>query len=459
MFSSFSLLLASSSFFAVFDVVAVVVEVVDVLALAFGGALDMAAALAAATLDAAAVGFPAVVESVVALVAVADVVLLSDDVEVVVDIDLAVDVVVGFGFEVGKDLFAAAADEVVCLKEDDDALLLVNLDVDVVGFFASLPEAGVLADDGRLTVVVPGFAVVEDGFCLLLEAELALDALLDNPGVVEEGVFDRVEEVGRLGGSLASLVSGFGLVESVLGTVGFLVADTSGLVGIAFRSMGFAAAPVVGVFRATVPPEATEELVDPVPDLVDLASSPGLALPAKEADAGLVEVVRLAEDAAVAALPAVAGLVAAGVVRVAPGFVAAVFAAPGVGFAAPAFAAAAGALGVALVADLAPADGLAPVEVFLGETDVATTAGAGVSWTAETCGISAGGSVRGVGAGDISLTGVAGVTATSGMARLDTAAAGSSAVSTEVSGSGSWSGENSANISPPFWPGVFSMKP
>lgn len=332
----------------------------------------MAAALAAATLDAAAVGFPAVVESVVALVAVADVVLLSEDVEVVVD--FAVAAVVGLGFEVGKDLFTAAAVEVVCLKEDDDALLLVNLDV--VGFFTSLPDAGVLADDGRLAVVVPGFEVVE-GFGLLLEAELALEALLDTPGVVEDGVFDRVEEVGRLGGSLASLVSGFGLVESVLGTVGFLVAETSGLVGIAFRSMGFAAAPVVGVFRATLPPEATEELVDPVPDLVDLASSPGLVLPAKEADAGLVEVVRLAEDAVVAALPAVAGLVAAGVVRVAPGLVAAVFAAPGVGFAAPALAVAAGALGVALVAVLAPADDLAPVEVFLGDAGAAAGAGAG----------------------------------------------------------------------------------
>lgn len=42
-----------------------------------------------------------------------------------------------------------------------------------------------------------------------------------------------------------------------------------------------------------------------------------------------------------------------------------------------------------------------------------------------------------MGAGDISFTGVAGVMVTSGMVRLDTAAAGSSAVSTEVSGSGS----------------------
>jgi len=77
----------------------------------------------------------------------------------------------------------------------------------------------------------------------------------------------------------------------------------------------------------------------------------------------------------------------------------------------------------------------------------------------------------GEGAGDLSLTGVAGVISKSGIVKLATpettgaitsssALTGvitSSPVSTEVSGS--LSGVNSANNSPPFSPGVLSMNP
>ena len=221
-----------------------------------GATLDIAAALAALTRSAAAVGLTAVVEFA-ARVVVAEVVRLR--------------VGLGLGAVLDSDLLTGAAAAGVCLREEVEARL-ANLD-DVSVFLVSSPAAaGVFvavgleeADANREDDVVVGFG-------LLLDAELALDVCLDMPGVeAEEEALDSVEEVGRFGGSLAaSLVSGFVLAASaVRDTTGFLLAEVSGLLGIGFRSSGLVAADL-GV--ALTLPDATDEPEDP-PDFVDFRSA------------------------------------------------------------------------------------------------------------------------------------------------------------------------------------------
>ena len=151
----------------------------------------------------------------------------------------------------------------------------------------------------------------------------ALEKLLDMLAAdAEDEPLDRVEEVGRFGGSLAaSLVSGFVLTASVRGTAGFLVAELSGLLGIGLRSGGLVAADLGVVL---VVPDATEEPVDP-PEFVDLASSPGFVLLPAVAEVGLVAVVFVADVVdlapAVGLVVVVVDLAVAGALVVAVGFV------------------------------------------------------------------------------------------------------------------------------------------
>ena len=394
-----------------------------------GATLDIAAALAALTRSAAAVGLTAVVEFA-ARVVVAEVVRLR--------------VGLGLGAVLDSDLLTGAAAAGVCFREEVEARL-ANLE-DVSVFLVSSPAAAVVfveigledADANREDDVVVGFG-------LLLDAELALDVCLDMPGVeAEEEALDRVEEVGRFGGSLAaSLVSGFVLAASaVRDTTGFLLAEVSGLLGIGFRSSGLVAADL-GVALTLPDPDATDEPEDP-PDFVDFRSSPGFVLLPAVAEVGLVpdvlvaEVVVLADAVGLAAvavdLAVVEALVDVAVLVVvfdAPGvsFLAGTDLGTGAGFPGVALDAAIGLvvadlLGLAFGASLLEADSSVASSSFLGE-----------------------------GAGDLSLTGVAGVTATSGMeseASASVTGATLSVMSTEVSGSGSSSGENWANISPPF---------
>ena len=402
----------------------------------FGGAaLDIAAALAALTRSAAAVGLTAVVEFA-ARVLVAEVVLLS--------------VVLGLGAELPRDLLAEAAAAGVCLKAEVEALF-ANLD-DVRVFLVSSPAvAAVLAGAGLDEAEASLDVDVVVGLGRLLDAELALDVCLDMLAAdAEDEALDRVEEVGRFGGSLAaSLVSGFVLTASVRGTAGFLVAELSGLLGIGLRSGGLVAADLGVVL---VVPDATEEPVDP-PDFVDLASSPGFVLLPAVAEVGLVAVVFVADVVdlapAVGLVVVVVDLAVAGALVVAVGFVV-VFDATtagsflrgtdletedlGIGFPEFAFDAVVG----LLVAD------------FLGVAFGSSFLTASSACSLVTLGVSS--PFLGEGAGDLSLTGVAGVMATSGMesaARaLVTGATLSSVMSTEVSGSSM--GENCANISPPF---------
>ena len=263
---------------------------------------------------------------------------------------------------------------------------------------------------------------------------------------IEDEALDRVDEAGRFGGSFAaSLVSGLVLAASaVRGTAGFLVADVSGLLGIGFRSNGLVAADL-GVARML--PDATDEPVDP-PDLVDFASSPGFDLLPIVAEVGLVAVVLVA---AVVVLEAAVGLVVVVVVLaveeafVEAGVLVDVFdTTPGASFLAGTDLdtddLGAGLPGVALDA----AAGLVVADFLGADLDS--------SFFVAEASVAASSSFLGEGAGDLSLTGVAGVTATSGMeseARASvTGATLSSVMSTEVSGSSS--GENVANISPPF---------
>jgi len=402
----------------------------------FGGAaLDIAAALAALTRSAAAVGLTAVVEFA-ARVLVAEVVLLS--------------VVLGLGAELPRDLLAEAAAAGVCLKEEVEALF-ANLD-DVRVFLVSSPAvAAVLAGAGLDEAEASLDVDVVVGLGRLLDAELALEVCLDMLAAdAEDEALDRVEEVGRFGGSLAaSLVSGFVLTASVRGTAGFLVAELSGLLGIGLRSGGLVAADLGVVL---VVPDATEEPVDP-PDFVDLASSPGFVLLPAVAEVGLVVVVFVADVVdlapAVGLVVVVVDLAVAGALVVAVGFVV-VFDATtagsflrgtdletedlGIGFPEFAFDAVVG----LLVAD------------FLGVAFGSPFFTASSACSLVTLGVSS--SFLGEGAGDLSLTGVAGVMATSGMESAARAlvmgATLSSVMSTEVSGSSM--GENCANISPPF---------
>ena len=392
-----------------------------------GATLDIAAALAALTRSAAAVGLTAVVEFA-ARVVVAEVVRLR--------------VGLGLGAVLDSDLLTGAAPAGVCFREEVEARL-ANLD-DVSVFLVSSPAAaGVFVEIGLEDADANREDDVVVGFGLLLDAELALDVCLDMPGVeAEEEALDSVEEVGRLGGSLAaSLVSGFVLAASaVRDTTGFLVAEVSGLLGIGFRSSGLVAADL-GV--ALTLPDATDEPEDP-PDFVDFRSSPGFVLLPAVAEVGLVpdvlvaEVVVLADAVGLAAvavdLAVVEALVDVAVLVVvfdAPGvsFLAGTDLGTGAGFPGVALDAAIGLvvadlLGLAFGASLLEADSSVASSSFLGE-----------------------------GAGDLSLTGVAGVMATSGMeseASASVTGATLSVMSTEVSGSGSSSGENWANISPPF---------
>lgn len=392
-----------------------------------GATLDIAAALAALTRSAAAVGLTAVVEFA-ARVVVAEVVRLR--------------VGLGLGAVLDSDLLTGAAAAGVCFREEVEARL-ANLE-DVSVFLVSSPAAaGVFVEIGLEDADANREDDVVVGFGLLLDAELALDVCLDMPGVeAEEEALDSVEEVGRFGGSLAaSLVSGFVLAASaVRDTTGFLVAEVSGLLGIGFRSSGLVAADL-GV--ALTLPDATDEPEDP-PDFVDFRSSPGFVLLPAVAEVGLVpdvlvaEVVVLADAVGLAAvavdLAVVEALVDVAVLVVvfdAPGvsFLAGTDLGTGAGFPGVALDAAIGLvvadlLGLAFGASLLEADSSVASSSFLGE-----------------------------GAGDLSLTGVAGVTATSGMeseASASVTGATLSVMSTEVSGSGSSSGENWANISPPF---------
>ena len=392
-----------------------------------GATLDIAAALAALTRSAAAVGLTAVVEFA-ARVVVAEVVRLR--------------VGLGLGAVLDSDLLTGAAAAGVCLREEVEARL-ANLD-DVSVFLVSSPAAaGVFVEIGLEDADANREDDVVVGFGLLLDAELALDVCLDMPGVeAEEEALDSVEEVGRFGGSLAaSLVSGFVLAASaVRDTTGFLLAEVSGLLGIGFRSSGLVAADL-GV--ALTLPDATDEPEDP-PDFVDFRSSPGFVLLPAVAEVGLVpdvlvaEVVVLADAVGLAAvavdLAVVEALVDVAVLVVvfdAPGvsFLAGTDLGTGAGFPGVALDAAIGLvvadlLGLAFGASLLEADSSVASSSFLGE-----------------------------GAGDLSLTGVAGVMATSGMeseASASVTGATLSVMSTEVSGSGSSSGENWANISPPF---------
>ena len=129
----------------------------------FGGAaLDIAAALAALTRSAAAVGLTAVVEFA-ARVLVAEVVLLS--------------VVLGLGAELPRDLLAKAAAAGVCLKAEVEALF-ANLD-DVRVFLVSSPAvAAVLAGAGLDEAEASLDVDVVVGLGRLLDAELALEVCL-----------------------------------------------------------------------------------------------------------------------------------------------------------------------------------------------------------------------------------------------------------------------------------------
>ena len=374
----------------------------DVLLFGLGGALDMAAALAAATLSAAAVGLTAV-EDVAALVELADVVLFSPG-------PLLVLVAVAE---------ASLLEDVVCLNEEDEVRVLVSLEAAGVGFLASSPALAAVVGLLGLEAAPPCLVTLDAGFGLLLEAELALEVCLDTPGVAEAVLLvGRVEEVGRRGGIL-SLVSVLGLERSVLGTAGFLVAE-SGLEGIGFLSKGLVA-PVLGVCLET-PVDVAEDVLEP--DLLDLASSTaftaGFVLPATAADVGRDAVVLVA-DAGFVAATVLAGV---GLVVFSSFLTGADFARTELG---------------ALALVLAAGTVLDPVVGFLeGDPGVAFFVGDGVSdffWEDDAAGfwsdsgleglsISATSSdfesLRGVGSGDRSLTGVAGVTASSGILRLAT---------------------------------------
>lgn len=230
-----------------------VVEVVDNFDLGLGAALDIAAALAAATLSAAADGLTAVVEFVDALVVVADVVLLK------VDVLVAVPGALGPVADVVDD---------EDLNEEVDALLDVSLEV--VGFFTSSP-AVLLAADGRVADAEPGLVAADPGLGLLLDAELALEVCRDILDVPD--VLGKVEEVGRLGGSFSLVGSTLVFETSVRGTAGFLTVD-SGLGGMGFRSKGLEAAEDLGVALTFADP--VEDAVDP--DFVDLLSSAAFVL-------------------------------------------------------------------------------------------------------------------------------------------------------------------------------------
>ena len=425
--SSVGLEVSSSAFF-----------VVDALVFGFGGAFDMAAALAAATLSAAAVGLTAV-EDVAALVTVAEVVLFSPGPLLVL---------------------VGPLEDVVCLNEDEEVRLLVNLDAAGLPFLASSPVFAAVAVLLGLEAVTPGLDTLEAGRGLLLEAELALEVCLETPGVAETVLFDgRVEEAGRRAGIL-SLVSVLGLLRSVLGTAGFLEAE-SGFEGMGFLSKGLAPTDF-GVCLLT-PVEVAEDVLEP--DLVDLASStaltPGLGLPAAEAEVGLVDVILLATvDAGLVEAAVLAGV---GLVGLSSFLTGADFARTELG-----------ALTLALAAgpDLDP--GVAflvgdPCVAFLmGEVGVSDffsvfedVSGGFSDSSFEGLTSSATSSVlesfRGDGSGERSLTGVAGVTASSGILRLATPSV--TGATGSVSGSDTWSGVNWANSSPPFCPGVFSMNP
>jgi len=284
--------------------------VVDVFDLGLGPGFDIAAALAAFTLSAAAEGFTAVVEFIDALVVVADVVLLKVD-----------------GFVAVPGALAAVADVVddEDLKEEVDALLDVSREV--VGFLTSSPVV-LLTANGRVADAEPGLVAADPGLGLLLEAELALEVCRDILDVPAD-VFGRVEEVGRLGGSLSLVGSAFVFVTSVRGTAGFLTVD-SGFGGIGFRSNGFAAVLDLGVALTFADP--VEDVVDP--DLVDLLSS-AVFVRLAAVVVGLVDVVVLADGVVLVVVGLVdeAGLETAGFdgpvllgVALTPGFEAAVLA-------------------------------------------------------------------------------------------------------------------------------------
>jgi len=366
----------------------------------------MAAALAAATLSAAAVGSTAV-EDVAALVELADVVLFSPG-------PLLVLVAVAE---------ASLLEDVVCLNDEDEVRVLVILEAAGVGFLASSPALAAVVGLLGLEAAPPGLVTLDAGFGLLLEAELALEVCLDTPGVAEAVLLvGRVEEVGRRGGIL-SLVSVLGLERSVLGTAGFLVAE-SGLEGIGFLSKGLVT-PVFGVCLET-PVDVAEDVLEP--DLLDLASSTaftaGFVLPATEADVGRDAVVLVAVVAADAGFVAATVLAGVGLVVFSSFLSGADFARTELG---------------ALALVLAAGTVLDPGVGFLaGDPGVAFFVGDGVSdffWEDDAAGfwsdscleglsISATSSdfesLRGVGSGDRSLIGVAGVTASSGILRLAT---------------------------------------
>ena len=143
---------ASSAFFKF------VVDAFDLINLDVEAVLDMAAALAAATLSAAADGLTAVVEFAALVVVVADLVLL-----------IAVVFVAGVVVVVVVVLLV-----VVCLNDVDDVLLLVNLGAETcfLKLFSSVAVLAAAAEVGLDSVdeELPALGLV------LEAAELALDA-------------------------------------------------------------------------------------------------------------------------------------------------------------------------------------------------------------------------------------------------------------------------------------------
>ena len=278
-----------------------------------------------------------------------------------------------------------------------------------------------LGESSGLVLVVTVEGLDRAGLDLLLEAEAEL-ALETFPDMLA-GVL-LVAAVGRLEASvLGSLVKS--LLCSVLGLV-VVIFFSSGL-GTTPAFFSGLADNVFGICLSTVPDLLF--LSEPVvgPDLVDLRSSNTLERPV------VGPVVGLLRDAVLVVVVVVVVVVLLDGADLAAGVCLTVVL-----------------VAVTVLASgctcLDPVLGFVAADVFFGELFAS-----GASFTSP--------GIFSAGAGDLSLTGVAGVIFTLGMARL-TSPAGTtlSPVSTEVSFS-SCSGENSASFSSPVCPGVFNINP
>jgi len=352
----------------------------------------LAAALAAATRDAAAVGFTAVVEAA-ALLAVVD-------------------------------------DEGLVVAELLDLLSPVPVLVGAVDALGAAPGAGLLA----ATLLVVAVVVLDTaGLGLALEVELALDGCLDTvvlPLALDlvAGGRGAVEEVGRFGGSdlvSAVLISVcFGLDGMVLGTVGFVVGlagpFSDGLVARGFLSVVRAVdvKGLVGRFAASVGLVVSAAgfvgLVVLLARPTGLLASEGLGLaPTVEevgldpADLGAVVVVGFDPGLAVApTADLVAVVFACGVAVLLAVGVPALLVLPGLGLLEPAdLAAAVGPLGVLFGVFVGRGfSGVGSVVVMLGTT---ATAGAAAGSGSDLFSFSTGLGITC--SGDRALVGVAGV--------------------------------------------------